>query len=324
MKSIDVVAICNALVDITVRVEEGDIARLGLTKGIMHLVDADKQNKLLANFPDRSHNIELGGSSLNALRAIAGMGGKTAFAGMIGKDKFGRMVKDRLDQLSITAHLSDSSDQTGTCAILVTPDSERTMNTNLGASRLFDESLVPRQSIKDAKIFHFCGYQWDTEGQKKAITQAIQFAEQNQCLISFDVADPFVVDRNRTEFIDLIERHADIVFANEKEALMLYGCSADEAARRISQTGAIAAVKTGAKGCTIARGNETIQVPARKTSVVDTTAAGDVFAGGFLYSYAHHKPLLECGMAATMLAADVISRLGTTVKDAVLAEAARL
>jgi sugar/nucleoside kinase (ribokinase family) len=324
VKHFDVTAICNALVDITVKVDESDITKLQLTKGIMHLVDSERQSDVLANFADRDHAIELGGSALNAIRAIAGMGGKTAFAGMVGTDKFAKLLRSRLDELGVIAHLKETTDSTGTCAILVTPDGERTMNTCLGASRLFDESLVPESAIAAAKIFHFCGYQWDTDGQKRAIRAAIRHAELHKTTVSFDVADPFVVTRHKAELIDVIDRHADIVFANQEEARMLFDTTPEQAAQRIAKSGAIAVVKVGAKGAIIAHHNEVVHVPAVPTKVVDTTAAGDVFAGGFLYSLARNKPLFDCGRAATMLAGDVISRVGTTVDSKILHKASEL
>ena len=316
MSNYDVVTICNALMDILVKVDEDDITRLSLNKGVMHLVDSQKQSEILEEFTTKEHTVELGGSALNALRSIALLGGRTLFAGMVGKDAFGKRIIDRMQDLSIESQLkSIDHEKTGTCLILVTPDGERTMNTCLGASRLYDETLVPAEALSHAKILHFCGYQWDTDEQRRAIYKAMEKAKSNNVLISFDVADPFVVERNQDEFKRIIEDYADIVFANERESELLFNKSAREAATEIANCKAIAVVKLGAKGAIVVNGSETHEISAEPTQVLDTTAAGDMFAGGFLFAYAKNQSLDTCGRAAAILAADVISRVGTTVSS---------
>lgn len=318
MPSIDIVAICNALIDIHMQVTEEDLKQLNLNKGVMHLVDAERQKYLFSHFHSKKHSFELGGSALNVLRVVAAMGARTSFAGMIGTDENGKRIHERMRTLGIEATLHDISEPTGTCVVLVTPDGERTMNTCLGASRLYDERVVPHKHIEKSRILHFCGYQWDTDGQRSAIYKALETAKKKDVLVSFDVADPFVVDRNTDEFKTIIRDHADIVFANEREVHALYGTTPESAAREIAKQGAIAAIKLGAKGAVIARGKDLFHIPAQPTTVVDTTAAGDCFAGGFLYGVLQgHEPDI-CGKIAATLAADVISRLGTTVSTQTL------
>lgn len=314
MKTYDVVTICNALMDILIKVEESDITRLELNKGVMHLVDSSRQSQILNEFSTREQTIELGGSALNALRSIATLGGRTLFAGMVGQDDFGSRIIHRLNDLNIDCQLKEiTHEQTGTCLILVTPDGERTMNTCLGASRLYDETLVPYNALANAKILHFCGYQWDTEDQMQAIYKAMDEAKAKNVLISFDVADPFVVERNKDEFRRIITEYADIVFANERESELLFDVPAEQAAMDIAKCNATAVVKLGAKGAVIVSNGNTFKIEPEATHVVDTTAAGDMFAGGFLFAYAKDQPLSICGQAAAILAADVISRVGTTV-----------
>jgi len=322
MKKYDVVAICNALVDILVEAQDADLSALELKKGVMHLVDDARQAQVLARFRGRDQTVELGGSAMNAIRTLAALKLKTAFAGAVGTDEFGLRIRTRLHQLGIVGKLQENNTvATGSCVILVTADGERTMNTNLGASRVYNETIVPHQEIADAKILHFCGYQWDTDQQKAAIRAAIKTAKSKDTLLSFDLADPFVVDRHRAELIEIIENDADIVFSNREEARLLYNTTAEDAAKRIAATKAIAVVKLGADGAMICKGDEVIRVGAKKTHVVDTTAAGDMFAAGFLYGYLNGVPLARCGEIAAHLAADVISRLGATVSDSALAVA---
>ncbi len=318
MKSLDVVSICNALVDILVQVDERDIESLALNKGIMHLVDDERQMRVIAHFAEKQKTQELGGSSLNAIRTLAALGAKTSFAGSIGRDSYGKMIDNRLAELGIRGKLQHVTAHTGLCFILVTPDGERTMNTSLGASCLFDETIVPEQDIAQAKIFHFAGYQWANPSQIKAIKRALDVAKANDTLISFDLADPFVVRANRDTFLELIKDYADIVFSNREESRLLFDSTPEAACNFIAESGAIAAIKLGAEGALIGHGDRRISIKPVATQVIDTTAAGDMFAAGFLYGMVQGKPLEICGRMAAELASDVISRLGATVSKKAL------
>lgn len=315
MTQYDVVSICNALVDVLVTAEDSDLSQLELTKGMMHLVDEDRQAKVLSHFSGKGTTTELGGSAMNAIRTIASLGLKTSFAGMIGEDSYGRLIKERMESLGIDSHLASCEQATGTCLVLVTPDGERTMNTNLGASCLYDESLVPEDAIKAARIFHFCGYQWDAPPQIRAIEKACDIAKEAGSLISFDVADPFVIGRHKEAFLEVIKNKSDIVFSNKEEARMLFDCPPDEAAQKIAAFGAIGVVKKGSEGAVVSRGHDLVQIAPVNTDVVDTTAAGDMFAAGFLYGLAKGKELSVCGKLGASLASDVISRVGASVSE---------
>lgn len=318
-KNLDVVAVCNALVDIIIEAKDKDLKTLGLNKGHMHLVDADRQSELLNQFQSHVQTIELGGSGMNAIRAVASLGKKTGFAGMIGKDSYGQRIKERMQHLGIQANLGESgSVPTGTSVILVSSDGERTMVTCLGASRLYDSSHIPKDLIRSAKIFHFCGYQWDTDNQKEGILESIAIAKKAGTKISFDLADPAVVKAHHKDFVQFVEKDCDIIFANKEEASLLYGLSPQETAFKIAKNGTLAVVKLGAEGALIQKGQEHFHVSAVPTAVVDTTAAGDMFAGGFLYGFIEQKDLATCGRMAATMASDVISRYGAVLSDAAL------
>lgn len=315
-KKYDVLTICNALVDIIYKANDMDLKQFKLNKGHMALVETEKQHAILRHFAGRETTVELGGSSLNAMRALAMLQKKTVFAGMLANDHYGLTIRRRMEQLHIKADLHyTEKDSTGTCVVLVTEDGERTMNTHLGASRLYTKEIIPKDDLQDSKIFHISGYQWDTDEQKEAIFQAMNLAADAGCLISFDLADPFVVTKNKTAFAKVIEEYADIVFANEEESKLLYGMSAEETAQRIAATGAIAVIKLGARGALIQSGHETIRIGAVPTEVVDTTGAGDMFAAGFLFGYLSDLGLERSGHVAAYLASDVISRYGAHLSD---------
>lgn len=317
-KHFDVSSVCNALVDIIVEATDQDLKHFSLTKGVMHLVDQHRQVELLSYLNSHEKTVELGGSAMNAIRTLAQLGKRTMFGGMVSDDEFGERIRSRMSELGIEQHLGTIDGGTGTCVILVTPDGERTMNTSLGASRLYGPSNIPFDAIAQSRIFHFCGYQWDTDGQKEGIQAAIATAKANDTLVSFDVADPFVVQNHHQDILDMIKHSADIVFSNEAESKLLYGTSPLETAAAIAKTGAIAVIKLGAKGAIIQKGNEVVTVDPVATTVLDTTAAGDMFAAGFLYGYVSGRPLGECGKIGATLASDVISRYGARLSPQVL------
>ena len=319
MNSYDVVSICNALVDIIFDATDEDLKAHNLTKGNMHLVERSAQEQLLDAFKGKNKGEELGGAAMNAMRALARLGKKTCFAGMVAEDHFGGKIKKRLGELSINGYLNITEEEaTGTCMVLVTPDGERTMVTYLGASRLYNCSHIPRKELVDADYFHFCGYQWDTEGQKKGILEAIKIAKDAGTIISFDLADPFVVTHHKDDFLEIIKDHADIVFANREEAKLLWGLEANETAKVIASQGATAVIKLGAEGALVRKGDQEVKVSPVSTQVVDTTAAGDMFAAGFLYGQSNKRPLDECGRIAATLASDVISRYGASLSQEVI------
>jgi sugar/nucleoside kinase (ribokinase family) len=345
-KSIDCISVCNALMDVLIPTEDADLKTLGLNKGVMHLVDSARQQFVhdyyAAKASTKSNTStginseinsginseinsgitqteELGGSSLNAIRTLASLGHKTHFSGMINNDVFGKRIEERLNDLGIHANLhKHTSEATGTCLILISPDGERTMNTNLGASRLYSKNLVPDSEIRAARIFHFSGYQWDTPEQKDAIKTAISIAKASNTLVSFDIADPFVVSRNRADFEKIIREDADIVFANREEAKLLFESTPESAASKIAQLGKTAVVKLGAEGALVAKDGFMEKVSPVKTNVVDTTGAGDMFAAGFLHGILIKSDLRECGFFGATLASDVISRFGATLSKDVL------
>lgn len=310
--------------DIVVDATDADIEKLGYNKGIMTLVDEDEQKRILDHFKDHQHAVELGGSAMNAVRALALMKKKTSFTGMVAKDRFGDEIKDRMSAIGIKPNLGLANIATGTCLILVTPDGERTMLTYLGASLLYNSDHIPHDDIKNSNVFHFCGYQWGTDAQKSAIKAAIKTAKENGTKISFDVADPFVVEGNRDEFINLIENDADIVFANKEEARLLYKMSTEDTAKKIADSGAIAVMKIGSEGAFIQEKDQIFKIAPVKTEVVDTTAAGDMFAGGFLYGYTSGKSHDKSGQIAATLASDVISRYGATLSEDALQRASKI
>ena len=212
----------NPLIDVVINVEDKDLKTLGVDKGIMHLVDENRQKEIMSYFKNMSPIYHPGGSAPNTLVACAGLEITGVISGKIGNDKFGEIYKAQVEKYGIISRLVIGDGPTGSSIILVTPDGERTMNTHLGMCQDFSIADIDESLLAKADIFYFTGYMWDTDSQKSAIKYALSIAKENKIKVIFDVADPFAVQRYRDAFLTLIEEEADVVFANQAELSILF------------------------------------------------------------------------------------------------------
>lgn len=332
-----VYGIGNPLIDIFVTVKDEELHALGLHKGTMHLIDLERRAELLEFISGKECTYGCGGSCPNTMVALASFGVSSALAGKVADDRYGAIYRKQLVEMGVGNYLKNGTEPTGSSIILVTPDSERTMNTFLGANRQFGPEDVDEEAIREADYFHFTGYMWDTEPQKAAILRGIEVAESGGTKVVFDVADPFAVSRNRETFLELIRERADIVFANSEEARLLfdhydpYAC-----ARSLGKIVPVGVVKNGKQGSFVAlggdrdntarrggagRGGEILSIPVKGKLPVDTTGAGDMYAAGFLYGLCRGKGFREAGLIASFLAGEIVQRRGAQFS---LQEAAEL
>lgn len=318
MKSIDILGIGNVLVDVLAHTTDKKLKDLKLPKGIMNLVSPDKQKKIINSLNNKKWQTELGGSSLNTIRILASLDVTTAFCGVIGDDEFGNLVEKRMNDLDILSYIETIKEDTGSCVVLITPDGERTMNTSLGACALLNENNITEKAIKSAKLMHCEGYLWSIKNQKLAIEKAIELCKDNETFISFDASDPMMVKNYKDDFEKVIMEDANLVFLNHDEAKMLFDDDVESIAKQISSSGVITVIKLGADGALIAKDEELRYIDPVSTTVVDTTAAGDVFAAGFLYGLTKGLDLFECGEIGAILAADVISHIGASVSPKII------
>jgi sugar/nucleoside kinase (ribokinase family) len=303
----------NPLIDIIVSVEEGDLTQLGIHKGTMALINDERMEELLAFSTDRTVSYSCGGSCPNTIIALASLGVEVTLAGKIGGDANATIYRERLAQLGVGDELvATSADYTGSTVILITPDSERSMNTYLGANRLYSAEDVVAKTVAKADIFHFTGYMWDTPSQQAAIERALEVAKTNNTTVSFDVADPFAVGRYRQAFLSLIEHSCDIVFANREEARILFNnYDPWECCRSMGKLCRTAIVKNGKKGSFISHEGQILSIPVKGPVVpTDTTGAGDVYAAGFLYGQYHGHSVRDSGIIASILAGEIITQRG--------------
>tara|TARA_R110001592_G_scaffold20926_5_gene84572 strand:+ start:9126 stop:10115 length:990 start_codon:yes stop_codon:yes gene_type:complete len=310
-----VVAVGNALVDVLSQVPETFIEEQkehGMEKGAMTLIDEVRAVDLYTQMPQGTETS--GGSAANTMAGFASFGGQGAFIGKVADDNLGKVFQNDIKSLGVnfaTLPLVMGA-HTGRCMILVTPDADRTMNTFLGASVELSPVDIDADLIASAKITYLEGYLFDREQAKAAFIAAANLAHENGRKIALTLSDPFCVDRHRDDFLNLVENHVDILFANEDEIKSLFlKDNFDDAVSAISKHVEIAAITRSEKGAIIIANGETIKIDAVPVEkVIDTTGAGDQFAAGFLYGHTEGKPLAECGKLGAIAAAEVISHIG--------------
>jgi len=308
----DVVGIGNAIVDVLCQAEDSDLTALGLAKGAMTLIDSDTADRLYRSMDDV---IEVsGGSAANTIAGFASLGGKAAYMGKVKDDPLGNAFAQDIQAGGVIFETPMALDGTGTaqCLIFVTPDAERTMQTYLGACVEFNPNDVDTDIIAAAKVTYLEGYLWDPEQAKKAFIKAAEAAHAAGREVSLSLSDPFCVDRHRESFLELVDNHVDILFANEEEIKSLYRVdNFDAAFQKVQGHCKVAAVTRGAKGSVVVAKNEIHicdALPVEK--VVDTTGAGDAYAAGFLYGYTQGLELIECARIGGLAAGEVIGHMG--------------
>jgi sugar/nucleoside kinase (ribokinase family) len=312
MKLYDVLGIGNAIVDILVDFPEESFAALGLEKGTMRLVTAEEQQQLLSAVEDRSPALASGGSVANSIIAITQLGGRTALCSRIGDDRYGLFFAGESEALSINlVNPPVVGGITGTSAVLVTPDSERTMRTCLAISGELSASEVSTESIALSEWVFIEGYLFaNPEKGQGAIRAATEAAKRAGCKIALTCSEAWVIQSFGDALLP-IAAQADLVFCNETEALALSGASDREAAFRIlSERYPNVVVTAGASGAWVRWQGESLHVDAFPCEPRDLTGAGDMFAGAFLYGVTNGVAVREAARAACFLASQVITRVG--------------
>ena len=317
----DVVGIGNAIVDVLAHAEDELLDQLGLIKGAMTLID-DKTAD--AVYETMGPAIECsGGSAANTIAGLASLGGTAAFVGKVRDDQLGKVFAHDIRALGVSFETQPAADgkSTARCLILVTPDAERTMQTYLGSCVELGPADIDEETIAAAKITYLEGYLWDPAAAKEAFTKAAGLAHDAGRLVSLSLSDSFCVDRHRAEFLDLVESHVDVLFANEDEIKSLYQVDEfDDALQRVRGHCQVAALTRGAKGSVVIAGDEVHIVDADPVDhVADTTGAGDAYAAGFLYGFTRGDGLARCAHIGNIAAGEVIGHMGarpdTPLKD---------
>jgi sugar/nucleoside kinase (ribokinase family) len=313
---LDVLGIGNAIVDVLARTDDAFLAKHGLQKGSMMLIDAVGADRL---YSEMGPAIEAsGGSAANTIAGIAALGGETGFIGRVANDQLGEVFTHDIRSLGVEYLTKMGSDGTPTARsfVLVTPDAERTMNTFLGASQGLSIDDIDEEQVKRAKITYLEGYLWDPEDAKKAFLKAMEISKGAGNKVALTLSDSFCVGRYREEFQGLVENKVDILFANEEEIKSLYEVDDfEDAVTQVKAHAELIVLTRGEKGAVILKDLERFEVPSEPAKVEDTTGAGDLYAAGFLYGYTQGYDMEKCGKIAALCASEVISHVGARPEE---------
>jgi sugar/nucleoside kinase (ribokinase family) len=309
---VDVVGIGNALVDVLSQESEAFLAAQRLTKGAMQLVDESRARELYAAMGPA---VEVsGGSAANTVVGVASFGGRAHYIGKVRDDQLGDVFSHDLRAVGVgyTTNAATGGPATGRCLIVVTPDAQRTLTTYLGASVMLGPGDVDKELIERATILYLEGYLFDPPEAQRAFHVAAGVAHAAGRRVALTLSDPFCVGRHRAAFRELVERHVDILFANEAEIRALYeAADFDEALQQVRHHCAVAALTRSERGSVVVAGADVHVVDARRLgAVVDTTGAGDLYAAGFLFGLSRGRDLATCGRLGALAAAEVISHVG--------------
>jgi sugar/nucleoside kinase (ribokinase family) len=309
----DVLGIGNALFDVLVRTDEAFLARHGMTKGSMSLID---EARAAAIYKDMGPATEVsGGSAANTIVGIGSLGARAAYVGKVKDDQIGKLYVHDIRSAGVAFNTPAAKDgpATGCSYILVTGDGERTMNTYLGAAQDLSPADIDPAEIASAGIVYLEGYLWDPKNAKDAFVKAAQIAHDAKRKVALTLSDSFCVDRYRDEFLGLMRNGTvDIVFANESELHSLYMTSDfDTALKQLRNDVKLGVVTRSEKGCVVVTPSDAVAAPASPIAqLVDTTGAGDLFAAGFLYGLARNLAYKQCGALGALAAAEVIQHIG--------------
>jgi len=311
-KTLDVVGIGNAIVDVLAYTEDAFLQQHGMEKGGMMLID---EAKAQAIYEDMGPATECsGGSVANSLAGISSLGGNTAFIGKVYDDQLGDIFRHDMRSIGVQFDTPATTEGAATAVsmILVTPDAQRTMNTFLGACAYIHEDDIDEALIASAQVVYLEGYLWDENDTKEALLKAARIASEHGTKVAFSLSDGFCVDRHREEFLMLVKDHVDILFANEQEVISLTQASGfDEALDIVKDWVEIAALTRSEQGSHLVRGDEHVRVQAHlHGEVKDSTGAGDLYAAGVLYGLTHGFSLQEAGELGSHTAGQIITQLG--------------
>ena len=303
-----ILGIGNAIIDVICKVDDQYLSENNLTKSTMKLVDESEFKKLLSNI--KIEETVSGGSVANSIVGLSQLDNKVGFIGKINNDEFGQKYEDGLKDEKVEFFYSKKKENlpTGTCLILITPDSERTMCTFLGTAGNINENDVDIKVIKNSEIIFLEGYLWDEGQPKSAFEKAIQNAEK----VAMSLSDLFCVERHKSDFLDLVNNRLDITFANEQEIMSLINTKNFQDVITFGQKLKKTLVITrGVNGSIAINKNEVVECESKKDiKIIDLTGAGDLFAAGYLHGYINNLSIAESLEKGTEMSSKIIQKIG--------------
>lgn len=314
-KDIELCGLGNGLVDLLYEVTFEELESLGLRKGEMRLVNPSLQTNLLKLLSGKSNTICSGGSAANTIIAFSQFGGKSAYQTVLGNDDFGKFYLQEFIELNIPLLAPLIEESTGTCIVLITPDSERTMNTSLGATARFSPEHINPEFIQRAIWVYLEGYKFSAESSTNALFYAIELAKKFNTKIALTVSDVFIIE-NFNELLMKAIDSVDLLFCNLQEAIHLTRKkSLEEVINQMKHLVPNFVITLGEKGSVIFGNNEIHQIPAYETNPIDTTGAGDVFAAGVMLGLIRfHNPIIA-GHLGSFASSKIVSQYGARLKS---------
>ncbi len=308
-----ILGIGNAIVDVICKVDDKFIAQNNLTKSTMKLVDETEFKKLLSTL--KIEETVSGGSVANSIVGLSQLGNKVGFIGKVSEDDLGNKYEEGLKKENVEFFYTKKKEviPTGTCLILITPDSERTMVTFLGTAGKINENDIDVNAVKNSEILFLEGYLWDEGDPKKAFERAIV----NSTKVAMSLSDLFCVERHKPHFLELVKNKLDITFANEQEIMALIDVkNFDEIINFAKEINKLIVITRGNKGAIAVNKNEIIECSAQKgLKIKDLTGAGDLFAGGFLHGLINKKSIKESLEIGTKMSSKVIQIIGARLNN---------
>ena len=336
IKDIGLCGIGNSLLDIQYLVTDEIISKLNIKKGEMRLVDSGFQNEIIKNIGIKEEYRASGGSAANTIIAYSRFGGSAAYNSKLGDDEFGKFYSKEFEDLGIILHYTKSKTElTGTCLILISPDSERTMLTSLGASASFGIEDLSEELIKRSKWLYIEGYKFSQKSSSDAVFKAIEIAKKHNTKISFTFSvfsvintskkhntkisftfsDVFITENFRKPVEDCVKL-SELIFCNEAEALNFTQTNnIDDAVKILESLTPNFAITKGNKGAVVKWNDEILSIPSYPANPVDSTGAGDIFAAGFFYGLIKHNDAKFAGQLGSYAGAKIVSQLGPRLKE---------
>ncbi len=312
-KRVDLIGLGNAIVDIIVNIKDDFLEINNLKKGSMNIINSDESHLLLENC--KVIKQISGGSSANTVVCLAELGNHVQFIGRVKNDQFGNFFSSDIKKSKTVFNNPPTNEGAATAhsIILITPDAQRTMCTYLGASIEFEPKDIDFSVLKKSKYLYLEGYLWDSKLAKNAFLKAAQIAKQSNTKIILSLSDSFCVDRHRESFLELIDNYVDIVFCNESEVLSLFKKEKLENCQRdLSSLCELVVVTLGSDGSLVINKSDIEVIKSmKKGKVIDTTGAGDIYAGGFIHGLINNYSLKKCGEIGSICAGQIITQLGS-------------
>jgi len=308
-----IIGIGNAIVDVICKIEDSFLADNGLSKSTMKLVDELEFKKLLSNL--KIEETIAGGSVANSIVGLSQLGNPVSFIGKVNNDELGVKYEKSLtnEKVKYCYKKKEEPIPTGTCLILITPDSERTMCTFLGIAGKVSDKDIDETAVKNSELVFLEGYLWDEGEPKSAFDKAMNLSKKT----AMSLSDQFCVDRHKKSFLDLVKNKLDIVFANEQEALSLIEAkNFNEVVSFAKELGKLIVVTRGKKGSIVIHNNKVIECGIKKgLKIVDLTGAGDLFASGFLHGYVNNLSMKQSLEKGTEMSSKIIQIFGARLKN---------